>query len=459
MQKIRSSLSAKVFLWVLSALTICSLLIYGIVMVIIPRQYTAISSSRINDEIERLSQELENVDSQTASEKIYNFCIKNNSAALLQTGENSVSFGEIEYLEEEDSSFTVSLILQLSDCETESYLAIVVSPSTAEEINYTFLKILPGVLVIILLISAGSAWVCSRVIVRPVLEICNVSKKMAQMDMTWRCNVDRRDELGILADSLNTLSLKLTQAMDELETANAKLRQEVETVNAFEKQRRDFFAAASHELKTPITILKGQIESMILEIGKYKDVKKLLPETLHEVENMERLVKEILTISKIEINGLADKTDSIAVHEELEKVTELLEPLAKEKEIVIYQNLKTVWIEGNDLLFQKALHNIITNAIRHSPNKSEVFIKLTEKCLSVQNTGITIPEREIPDLFNPFYRVEKSRNKATGGSGLGLYLVKTILELHGLSFSITNGDNSVIFTIIFESENEIKTKF
>lgn len=458
MQKIRNSLSAKVFLWVLSVLTMCSLFIYGIVMVMIPRQYTAISSNRINDEIERLSQELENVDFQTANEKIYNFCIKNHSSALLQTGDDSVGFGGIEDLEEKTNCITVSLILQLSDCETESCLTIIVSPSTAEEINHTFFKMIPLILVIILLISAGSAWVCSRIIVRPVLEISNVSKKMAQMDMTWCCNVDRRDELGILSESLNTLSLKLTQAMGELETANLKLHQEIETVNALEKQRRDFFAAASHELKTPITILKGQIESMILEIGKYKDVKKVLPETLHEIENMEQLVKEILSISKIEINGLADKTNRIAVHEKLKAAAELLEPLAREKEIVIHQSLEPVWIEGNDLLFQKALHNIISNAVIHSPKGSDVMISLTENCLSVQNTGITIPESEMSELFNPFYRVEKSRNKATGGSGLGLYLVKTILELHNFPFSISNGENSVIFTITFHSENEIKIK-
>lgn len=453
MRRIKKSLSAKVFLWVLSALTICSLLIYGIVMIIIPCQYTALSNRRVNEEIDRLSQELEHIASGAARDKIYDFCVKNHSAAMLMTGTDTISFGDIDAVSDTENSFTVSIALQFTDCEATSLLTIVSAASTAEEINNTFLHMLPLVLAIILLISAASAWLCSRVIVRPVLEISRVSKRMAQMDMTWRCEIDRSDELGILADSLNTLSLKLTQAMKELEKANEQLREEIAVVNAVEKQRRDFFAAASHELKTPITILKGQIESMIYEIGRYRDVKSVLPETLREIENMEQLVREILSISKLEMNGLACSTEKIAVHESLQRVMELLAPLAQEKDIEIHQDIKEVWIWGNDALFQKALHNILSNAIRHSPKESTVSVQLTEEKMTVKNTGITLPEEEIPELFAPFYRVEKSRNKMMGGSGLGLYLVKTILELHHLSFAIANGDNCVIFTVSFQGEN------
>lgn len=458
MQKIKNSLSAKVFLWVLSILTICSMLIYGIVMRILPRQYTALSNSRVNAAIDQLSQELERMDSKTAEDKIYAFCIKNHSAAMLTTGAQSVCFGDIENASDEENSYTVSIALQFTDYEATSLLTIVCGTSTAEEINRTFLHILPFVFILILSISAVSAWVCSRAIVRPILKISNVSRRMAQMDMTWHCDIRRSDELGVLSGSLNTLSRKLTQAMDELESANEKLRQEIETVNAIEKQRRDFFAAASHELKTPITILKGQIESMILEIGRYKDVKSVLPETLCEVENMERLVREILSISKLEINGLAEETERIAVHEALETVLEQLTPLAQERDMEIHKNIENAWIEGSPLLFQKALHNILSNAVRHSPAGSTIRIQLAGERLTVQNTGVTLPEEEIPHLCTPFYRVEKSRSKATGGSGLGLYLVKTILKLHHLSFSIANGENCVIFTIFLREENEIKTK-
>ena len=235
--------------------------------------------------------------------------------------------------------------------------------------------------------------------------------------------------------------------MKELENANEQLRKDMEHITELSRQRRDFFAAASHELKTPITILKGQIESMILGIGKYKDTGKVLPETLKEVENMERLVKEILTISKIEMDGLAGKAELVPLTDTLAKVMETLLPLAQERQITVHSQLaEDVTVSGNASLLEKAIHNILSNGIRHSPEGAEVFIHLTPSVLTVTNTGTSIPEEDLPVLFTPFYRVEKSRNKSTGGSGLGLYLVKTILELHGIPHSIVNTENGVQFT-------------
>ena len=322
--------------------------------------------------------------------------------------------------------------------------------SAGNELTMAFLELLPFILLLILIISALGAFLCSRILVRPVLEISRVSKRMANLDMTWDCKVNRTDELGVLANSLNTMAKRLDIAMKELESANEQLRKDMEHITELSRQRRDFFAAASHELKTPITILKGQIESMILGIGKYKDTGKVLPETLKEVENMERLVKEILTISKIEMDGLAGKAESVPLPDTLAKVTETLLPLAQERQITVHPQLAgDVTVSGNVSLLEKAIHNILSNAIRHSPEGAEVFIHLTPSSLTVTNTGTSIPEEDLPVLFTPFYRVEKSRNKSTGGSGLGLYLVKTILELHGFQYRLNNTETGVMFTVEF----------
>ena len=256
------------------------------------------------------------------------------------------------------------------------------------------------------------------------------------------------DEIGVLANSLNIMAKRLDAAMKELECANLKLKEDMKNMAELSKQRRDFFAAASHELKTPITILKGQVESMILGIGSYKDTQKVLPETLKEIENMERLVKEILAISKIEMDGLAGNLESVSIAHLLSKVTENLLPLALEADINYHTEISgDIVILGNRSLLEKAIHNIVNNAVRHSPKGAEVSVQLLEHQLIVTNTGTVIPEEELSVLFTPFYRVEKSRNKATGGSGLGLYLVKTILELHGLEYRIENKENSVVFTV------------
>ena len=189
---------------------------------------------------------------------------------------------------------------------------------------------------------------------------------------------------------------------------------------------------------------------MILGIGKYKETRNVLPETLKEVENMERLVKEILIISKIEMDGLAGKAEPVSLPKTLTKVAETLLPLAQERQITVHSQLdKDITVSGNASLLEKAIHNILSNAIRHSPKGAEVFIHLIPSVLTVTNTGASIPEEELPVLFTPFYRVEKSRNKSTGGSGLGLYLVKTILELHGVRYRVENTESGVVFSVVF----------
>ena len=203
-------------------------------------------------------------------------------------------------------------------------------------------------------------------------------------------------------------------------------------IDELNKQRQHFFATASHELKTPITIIKGQVESMIMEIGRYKDTRRILPETLKEIENT-----ELLSLSNI-----------------LKRVYKHLIPLANEKHIRIQKNIsEDVMMMGNELLLEKAVHNIISNAIRHSPVGAELGLELSFDSLLVRNSGVNIPDEDLDKLFTPFYCVEKSHNKLTGGSGLGLYLVKIILEQHGLSYTIENRQDSVCFKITLNSHN------
>lgn len=168
---------------------------------------------------------------------------------------------------------------------------------------------------------------------------------MANLDMTWECRINRTDEIGVLANSLNSMSHNLSNTMMELETANQHLKQDMEHIDELNKQRQYFFATASHELKTPITIIKGQVESMIMGIGRYKDTHEVLPETLKEIENMEQLVKEILSISKLEMNAI-NHMEFISLTDILKRVCEHLAPLATEKIstlIIIFQQILYLW--------------------------------------------------------------------------------------------------------------------
>lgn len=450
-KKIRNSLSTKVFLWIAGLLVLCSLLIYGIVMIILPKSYSTVISTQFVEEMDRFVESLAETNYKDAPEVIEQFCQNNQAMVVLTDGGENIPYGSIpDGSIEEGKTLTYTAATTFQDRNGEYPITVIAFSPTGQELTSLFLKIFPLILLLILLISFVGAILCSKIMVKPVLEISRISKRMAHLDMTWDCKVNRTDELGVLASSLNAMAKRLDTAMRELENANAQLREDMEQLTALSRQRRDFFAAASHELKTPITILKGQIESMILGIGKYKDTGKVLPETLKEVENMERLVKEILTISKIEMDGLAGEAEPVPLPETITNVSETLLPLAQERQISVHSQLaEDVTVSGNASLLEKAIHNILSNAIRHSPEGAEVFIRLTPSALAVTNTGTSIPEEDLPVLFTPFYRVEKSRNKSTGGSGLGLYLVKTILELHGFQYRVENTETGVVFTVEF----------
>lgn len=453
-EKIKNSLSVKVFLWIAGSLIFCSFLIYGSIMLFLPKSYVAVSSEHINTQIDQLTEALSETRLEDAESIFEEFCEKNQAAIIFQYNGEKHQYGNPSASSSNNTEMmTFAQEIKFADT-VETYVVNIAAPvSSSNELNNALLKLLPFLLIIIFFVSFLGAWICSRLIAKPVIEISEVSKRMAKLDMTWKCSINRSDEIGILADSLNTMSKELSDTMNELESANKQLKKDMEHIEELNKQRQYFFATASHELKTPITIIKGQVESMIMEIGRYKDTRKILPETLQEIENMENLVKEILSISKLEL-GEIDNISTLSVTDILKRVCEYLRPLADEKNITIYEKLAdNVQVIGNESLFEKALHNIVNNAVRHSPAGAGVYITLTEKELLVKNEGVTIPPEELDKIFTPFYRVEKSRNKLTGGSGLGLYLVKNILEQHGLAYTIDNEKNGVCFKITINSQN------
>lgn len=452
--KIKNSLSAKVFLWISGSLLLCSFFIYGSIVFFLPKSYTAVSSEQINAEIDELTKTLSETKHENAEHILEEFCRENQAAVTLQGGGEKHQYGVPE---EEGANGTemLSFAQEITFSDTlETYILNITAPvSSDHELINALLKLFPFLLILIFTVSFLGAWICSRLIVRPIIEISSVSKRMAKLDMTWKCKIARSDEIGILADSLNTMSEELSDAMKELETANKQLKQDMEHIEELDRQHQYLFAAASHELKTPITIIKGQVESMIMEIGRYKDTRKILPETLKEIENMENLVKEILSVSKLELREMGH-IEVLSVTEIVKNVCEHLRLLADEKNIILHQQLSgQAQITGNRSLLEKALHNIINNAICHSPAGANVYITLSETELTVKNQGTSIPAEDLNKIFTPFYRVEKSHNKLTGGSGLGLYLVKNILEQHNLSYQIENEKNGVCFKITINPQN------
>lgn len=447
-KKIKSSLSAKSFLFIALLLVLCGLLIYSSVVLFLPNSYTIVASDRINQELRDLAATLSETNFTQADDVLATFCRDNRASVLLTGWGERLLIGYVDEGLDSGDVFTTTLNVTFADRPVSYTLTVSAPISAGHELTMAFGELLPVLLVIVLVISALGAFICSRILVRPVLEISRISQRMAELDMSWSCDVKSSDELGVLAESLNTMARRLDAAMSSLEDANRQLRADMEQMAAMSKQRRDFFAAASHELKTPITIIKGQIEGMLMGIGRYKDVQGILPETMHEVERMEQLVAEILEITRLEMDGLAGHTGPVDFSSLTRKVVQELMPLAEERAMELGAEIPDgVTVTGAEPLLERAVHNIITNALRHSPAGEHAVVVLRPGRLTVRNSGVNIPEDELKVLFTPFARVEKSRNKASGGSGLGLYLVKTIIDLHGFTCSIGNDGDGVIFTV------------
>lgn len=278
---------------------------------------------------------------------------------------------------------------------------------------------------------------------------------MADMDFTGICTVNRTDEIGILSDSLNELSGKLTAALTELQAVNQKLQTDINKERQLEQQRLEFFSAASHELKTPITIIKGQLQGMLYKVGRYKDRETYLVQSLEVINILEQKVQGLLTISRLDAPGYHCNKTLFNFEKLLKERMDVYEDLIIQKDISLEKALvREAMLLGDGELLQKVVDNLLGNAIVYSPVGSEIFVNLWCEeggiYFSIENTNVHIPEEAIPKLFEAFYRVDQSRNRQTGGSGLGLYIVKTILDLHNAEIRVENTLRGVCVSVFFK---------
>ena len=287
----------------------------------------------------------------------------------------------------------------------------------------------------------------------PIVRLSQLAQNMAALDFDSSYQGKRTDEVGVLGESLNELSKNLSRALEELKSANEKLKSDIEMERKIEKKRIAFFSAVSHELKTPITILKGHLSGMLQGVGEYRDRNYYLQRSLETTEKMEDMVKELLTVSRIENNKFITQKTDIAEQLRLQiaDMAELIENKKLELQVEIPEHL---YADVNPVMMDKVFSNLLLNAIRYTPEEKGNHIRVLLKpgtdtetvYCQIENTGVFIPEEALVHLFEAFYRVEQSRNRQTGGSGLGLYIVKMILDQHGASYRMGNTCDGVCFS-------------
>lgn len=491
--KLKSSLTFKVFLITFVILVIACLLTYNFIAYYTPKAYSNELTNHLTENIKDLINELEHCIIEEAPALLERFAVNNQADILvLDSASNLVTLPgkeeeivlEYFYLgtqsEAQNNVDIISVEQQNNNSNSEVTTDITISEGMRDSLTinqdfcfagsdelYTLVvsgsrkainqtaqalsKCLPLLIISILIISLVSSFCYSYYITRPIIQISRISKKMAQLEFNWYCDNKRSDEIGILATSLNELSGKLNTTLKELKTANLSLQADINLEKELEQKRLAFFSAVSHELKTPITIIKGQLEGMIYNIGVYQDNKKYLRRALNITNNIEDLVQEILTISRIESSGFTLHLEFFSINDLLKQCLSEQEDFFINKSLQVSTNIEEdLMINADKKLLHKVFNNLISNAIHYSPENHFIFLKLGKSQDGIQfiieNTGIHIPEEAISQLFEAFYRVEQSRNRSTGGSGLGLYITKMILDLHQTNYKIENTAAGVQFT-------------
>ena len=309
-------------------------------------------------------------------------------------------------------------------------------------------KSYPLMIVVVVSLSLVSSLIYTYLFARPVRQLSKVSKKMAQMDFTAKCDAGRGDEIGDLARDLNTLSSELDQKIKELED-------EITRVRELESQKEVFFAAASHELKTPVTILEGHIRGMIEGVGPYEDHDEYLARSLRTVKRMESLINEILTASKMQSSDdivMAKVNMADVLDKKLEECRELFSI----RNITINRKIADCLIfEGNADLTSLSVGAFISNAVFYSVEGSVIDVSSFREdgkiITQIRNNGAHIDDKDLPHLFEPFYRSDSSRSSRDGGSGLGLYIANLIITKEGGTATLRNEPDSVLAEIILPS--------
>lgn len=304
-----------------------------------------------------------------------------------------------------------------------------VSTPRNEEVTRVILGSLPYTIVICIFVSLICAFFLSRAFTKPIHRILDATIHMMELEKGVVCNVQSSDEIGELSNSINVLYQKLLFTIE-------RLKEEKERVREAEKQKVDFLRVASHELKTPVTTLNVMLENMILEIGKYKDYGTFLPLCKEQTEQLGRMISEILDTSKLNAN-ISDETpqkiDIIPYLTELCSQYEMIAQTNGQHFVLTLPQHLMVCIPPK--MFSKALSNIFSNALAYTDVDCKISVYINERTLVIENECSPIREEHLKHIFEPFYRPDYARNRDSGGNGLGLYIVASILNALKYNYS------------------------
>ena len=361
----------------------------------------------------------------------------------------------IQRIADKENNITYILLNGLLDNGYELYISIPAMPiEESVQISNQALIIIG---IIILLISAFISSFVSKKFTAPIVQLNDITNKMAKLDFSQKYRlVDTDDEINELGKNINTMSDKLETTIKQLRENNTELEKDIEEKSKIDDMRKQFISDVSHELKTPIALIQGYAEGLIENVNTDEESRKFYAEViLDESNKMDTLVKQLLELMKLEYGKREFNNKTFNIVELINEVIRKCKVMIDEKNIQIkFEQNDPIPVVADDFYIEQVVTNYFTNAIKHTKEVDgikQIEVKITKNNengkvrISVINTGNNIPEEHIDKIWGRFYKEDTSRNRNDGGTGIGLALVKAIMNNYKNKYGVINLENGVEF--------------
>lgn len=305
--------------------------------------------------------------------------------------------------------------------------------------------------IISILLSALISALFSKQIAQPIKELNEIARAMASLDFSQKYEVKVEDELGSLGVSINTLSGKLEQTVEELKQKNVQLENDLQYISKVDEKRKEFLSSVSHELKTPIALIQGYAEALEEKVVRKEEDKEYYYHViLDEAGRMNLLVRKLMTLNNLESGHddlILDNFDLVSLVRSVLKRGQLL---AADAHLDFELESPTeAWVYADEFLVEEVVFNYLTNAIHYAEERKKIQVQVAVEedkvRVSVFNTGPRLSQEDMERVWESFYKADKSRSREYGGSGLGLAVVKATMERHRSAYGVENREDGVNF--------------
>lgn len=310
------------------------------------------------------------------------------------------------------------------------------------------------------IVSAVIVLIISGKITKPIKELTEISERMIHLDFEAKYTGKSKTEIALLGQNINELSCTLEQTISELKSANNELQRDIEKKNKIDEMRKEFLSNVSHELKTPIALIQGYAEGLKEGISDDEESRDFYCEVImDEASKMNNMVKKLLTLNQLEFgndNVTMERFDIVSL---IKNYLQSAEILCRQKDVkVIMKEYQPIYVWADEFMVEEVFGNYFSNAMNHVADDKVIDVKLLVKektvRISVFNTGEPIPEESISHIWEKFYKVDKARTREYGGSGVGLSIVKAIMDALNREYGVENYNNGVEFWFELETVGE-----